>query len=488
MLVDPESGRPSILNRAERRFLRKAFQLTAEGRLRHPELVYSAPKKSGKTGFAAMIVIFVVLVLGGRFAEGYLVANDFEQAKGRVFEAIRRIVASSPVLAADADIGANRIEFRSSGSTITAIASDYAGAAGANPSISCFDELWAYASERSHRLWDEMVPSPTRKISCRLTVTYAGFEADDAGPLLALYKTGLAGEQIEPDLYLQPGLLMLWTHDFVAPWQDEAWREQMRKQLRPNAYLRLIENRWVSGGETFVTTEVWDACVDQTVTPVVSNPGLSVWVGIDASTKHDSTAVVACAWDAAAKKVRLVAHRIFQPSPDDPLDFESTVEATVLELMRRFAVVSVKYDPYQMLAVAQRLMRAGAPMHEFPQTVGNLTEASSNLYELIRGRNLIVYPNDAVRLAVQRSVVVETSRGWRIAKEKASAKIDVVVALAQAALGAVQGGQAAITEFPELYISAGPTGMNSSHFDAETGRPYHGDVWGPIRGSFDPVW
>jgi phage terminase large subunit-like protein len=45
------------------------------------------------------------------------------------------------------------------GSTITAIASDYAGAAGAHPVISVFDELWGYTSERSRRLWDEMIPT-----------------------------------------------------------------------------------------------------------------------------------------------------------------------------------------------------------------------------------------------------------------------------------------------------------------------------------------
>ena len=37
------------------------------------------------------------------------------------------------------------------------------------------------------------------------------------------------------------------------------------------------------------------------------------------------------------------------------------------------------------------------------------------------------------------------TRGWRIAKEKQSHKIDVVVALAQAALGAVKQGQEYIT-------------------------------------------
>jgi len=42
-------------------------------------------------------------------------------------------------------------------------------------------------------------------------------------------------------------------------------------------------------------------------------------------------------------------------------------------------------------------------------------------------------------LAVSRAIAIETSRGWRIAKEKQSHKIDVVVALAMSALAAVRG-------------------------------------------------
>ena len=45
-----------------------------------------------------------------------------------------------------------------------------------------------------------MVPVPTRKISIRLTVTYAGFEGESK-LLEDLYRRGLAGEQIAPDLY-----------------------------------------------------------------------------------------------------------------------------------------------------------------------------------------------------------------------------------------------------------------------------------------------
>ena len=438
VLRDPETSKPFELYPAQERFLREALTPNVDGRLPFPELVFSGPKKTGKTGMAAMAVLYVIVVLGGPYAEGYCVANDFDQAQGRVFQAVVRIIEASPELRGSAKVTANKVEFPSSGATITAIASDFAGAAGANPTITTFDELWGYTSERARRLWDEMVPVPTRKVSVRLTVTYAGFSGESE-LLEDLYKRGLKGEEIAPALYRAAGLLMFWSHEPVAPWQTPEWLQQMRGQLRPNAYLRLIENRWVTAESDFVDMDWWDQCVDPELSPALADPSVPVWVGVDASVKRDSTAVVAATFDQAARKVRLVWHRIFQPSPSDPLDFEATIEKTLGDMRRRFNVREVRYDPYQLVAVAQRLSAAGLPMIEFPQTVANLTEASTNLYDVVKGRNLIVYPDDDVRLAVSRCVALETTRGWRIAKEKASHKIDVVVALAQAALAAVQG-------------------------------------------------
>jgi phage terminase large subunit-like protein len=241
-----------------------------------------------------------------------------------------------------------------------------------------------------------------------------------------------------PTLYRQPGMLIFWSHEPVAPWQTAEWLEQMRQQLRANAFLRMIRNTFVTSESTFVDPAWWAACEDATMHPVVADPSLAVSVGVDASVKRDSTAIVAVTWDEAAKKIRLVWHRIFQASPTDPLDFEATVEETVLGLKARFNVREVRFDPYQMQAVSQRLVKAGVPMVEFPQSVPNLTEASTNLYELIKGANLAVYVDEGIRLAVHRAVALETARGWRIAKEKQSHKIDVVIALGTAALGALK--------------------------------------------------
>ena len=143
---------------------------------------------------------------------------------------------------------------------------------------------------------------------------------------------------------------------------------------------RHVENRFVTSESNFVPIEWWNACVDLELRPEPTDPRLAVWVGVDASVKRDSTAIVCCTFDQVAKKVRLVWHRIFQPSPDDPLLFEDTIERTLLDLRRRFWVREVRFDPYQMQATAQRLTAQGVPMLEFPQSVPNLTEASERQF------------------------------------------------------------------------------------------------------------
>lgn len=432
VLHDPETDQPFVLLAAEREFLEHAFKTDDTGRLLYPEQVFAAIKKSGKTGFAALHLLTMILLFGGRFAEGYALANDLEQAQSRVFQAIKRIVEASPLLKREAKVTADKITFPAfHNATISAVASDYAGAAGANPTESVFDELWGYTSERSYRLWDEMSVPPTRKIACRLTVTYAGFSGESV-LLEALYRRGMAQPQVGPNLYAGDGLLMAWHHEPIAPWQTESWLAEMRRSLRPNQYLRMIENRFVTSESSFVDMAKWDRCVQATWRPIIKDQTMWCWVGVDASFKHDSTAIVGVTFDRKSKQVRLVFHRIFQPSPDKPLQFEATIEATLRELNHRFQFQKVLFDPWQMQAVAQRLAAARLPVEEFPQTQGNLTAAAQNLYELIEGGNLVLYPDAAMWLAASRAVAVETARGWRICKEKQSHKIDVIVALAMA--------------------------------------------------------
>jgi phage terminase large subunit-like protein len=241
----------------------------------------------------------------------------------------------------------------------------------------------------------------------------------------------------------------------LAPWQSAKWLEERRANTPANQFARQYENRWVHSESSFLgDIAKWDACVDQRLGHAVNDPGLAIFVGVDVGLKHDQTAIVAVTFDQKAQQVRLVFHRVFQPHPDDPLDFETTVERTLLELRERFCLVKVVCDPWQMASTMQRLRNIGIPIEEFPQSSPNLTAASQNLYELIVGQNLVVYPDEQMRLAISRAIATETPRGWRISKQHQSHKIDVVVALAMAALAAVRGKAEDYYDYSGRWIGA----------------------------------
>jgi phage terminase large subunit-like protein len=59
------------------------------------------------------------------------------------------------------------------------------------------------------------------------------------------------------------------------------------------------------------------------------------------------------------------------------------------------------------------------------------------LFDLLNGENLVLYADTELRQQALSTVSIETPRGWRIAKEKASKKIDAIVALSMACVAAM---------------------------------------------------
>ena len=135
---------------------------------------------------------------------------------------------------------------------------------------------------------------------------------------------------------------MFWSHSPVAPWQDERWLAEMRRTLRPNAYQRLVLNEFASAESQFVDMSAWDSCVQPSLTPTLER--IPIYVGVDASTKRDSTALVAVTFDKKTQMVRLVQHRVFTPAPGDPINFEQTVEATIIDWRKRFVLSAIWYS------------------------------------------------------------------------------------------------------------------------------------------------
>ena len=87
------------------------------------------------------------------------------------------------------------------------------------------------------------------------------------------------------------------------------------------------------------------------------------------------------------------------------------MEATLLHWHKAYRLRKVWFDPFQMEATAQRLAKAGLKIEGVAQTIPNLTAATSNLFDLVQERRLVLYPDAGMRLAASRAVLVETSRG-----------------------------------------------------------------------------
>jgi len=121
----------------------------------------------------------------------------------------------------------------------------------------------------------------------------------------------------------------------------------------------------------------------------------------------------------------------------DKLVKKNTVEEDLRELNEQNNVVEIFADPDQMHRSITTRQAAGVPIKEYAQTQANCTLMGQTLFDLLTGLNLEVYPADELRQQALSTVAVENPRGWRIAKEKASKKIDAIVALAMACVAAM---------------------------------------------------
>jgi len=249
----------------------------------------------------------------------------------------------------------------------------------------------------------------------------------------------------------------LWSHTPRQEWQDEKYYESQRRILRPNQFARLHRNEWVSSENAFIDPATYDQCVEHYGRPDLSG---SLFVGVDASVRRDSTACVCVKYDAHTDRLVLADHKIWKPTPEQPINLELSVEFYLRRIYSepRARVEKILVDPYQMARSVQTLIAAGLPVEEYNQTQNNLTEATEALYSAFINRNLRIYNAPDLREHVLNAVSVETPRGIRLSKQKTSAKIDGAVALSFAVLAAVQFGRpASITDSPIPKITVNTT-------------------------------
>jgi len=405
------------------------------GHLSFRLLVWSEPKKSGKSLLCALLTLWWALTRPG--VEILLVANDLEQVQGRVYQAIRGLLKHNPHLDPDAKVLEKEIRL-SNGSTIIAMAADWKGISGANHALAVIDEVAGVTEERAIRLIEELTPPPSEPDAWMLMAGVAGWTGESQH-WEAIYKRALTGDVLDADLplYKSGEMVMLWSHVPRMPTQTQKYLDEQRSSLRPNTYARLWENQWVAIESAFITAPLWDGCVDPEHVPMARDKRIVIHVGIDIGIKHDTSAVVAVTRQ--GEQVYLCRHAIWTPSAEQPLDLEATVEQFIYELAHDFTIGGILADPYQFHRSLKSIERNGLNVREYAQTPPNLTKMGQSLLDILKARALVLYRDDTLRQQGLNTTMIESIRGFRIAKEKASRKIDGIIALALAVLGATEG-------------------------------------------------
>ncbi|PJF34932.1 MAG: hypothetical protein CUN49_13135 [Candidatus Thermofonsia Clade 1 bacterium] len=419
--------------------------------LPYSRVVWSCPKKSAKSTLAAALHLWFALFVEPN-GEQYVLANDLEGSRNRVFRYILRALEQNPILRRGLDWQATQSAIRfSNGTLIRAVPNDVRGEAGGNQTFATFDEAWGVIHERSVRFATEFSPVPTRRNSLIFYTGYQGWA--NSTWWHALIDEGLRGEPVPELRHLQNGdgepacwrngnLFVYYDHVPRMAWHTPAYLAEQRRLLPEAEYLRVWENRRAQSADALCTAAHWDALYEPALMPLGADDSRPIVFGADAGTHHDSTALVGCTWNAERQWIEVLYCRVWQPEGQLPLNLSETLGAELARLTQTCRVAAVYYDPYQMVAVAEQAARLGAPMMPFGQGAPRLL-SDAHLRTLLSEGRLRHTGDPSLRAHVLNAALQHTERGSRLVKN--SGRIDAAVALSMAALGAVRllGGAAA---------------------------------------------
>lgn len=421
------------------------------GHLPYTTIILGFPKKTGKSVMGASILAWAMDQYGDG-TEIYALANDLEQAEGIIFQDLTYHIEKKYGIRAR-----NHKIVLPNGSFVQALSHHYRTASGTRHSVTIFDELWAFNTEKSRRLWAEMTPIPTVKNPLRIIVTYAGFSEDDS-PLRDLYERVVRdGEVVLPDLTdsfgnpvcfadIKSRTFCAWHTEPTMPWQTAEYYAEQEASLRPEEFLRLHRNQWVSTRDLFIPKDWWERAIrlPGPMDLVRNHPfrNSNLVVAVDAGLKVDNSAVVGCYYSPNDGHIGVAFHRIWKPVKGETLDLEDTIERYVIEKAATFNIVEIAYDPSQLQRSMMTLRKAGLPVLEYPQTQVNMLEITNTLYDIFKHDLLDVYDENELREHVLRATIQRNARGILFKKLSKSGgnPFDAAVALAMAVTRAFHRG------------------------------------------------
>jgi len=400
----------------QRRILNRVLSIDPfTGLFPYRTVVYSAPKKSGKTSISAFV--------GAWFAKYIEPPNAIMVLGNKQDQAADRAMAfMTPTLILEGAKPVKNILRMSNGTIIRALPNEPSSESGGSYGLTLWTELWGFTTARDRQMWAELMPVNTRKNSMRWVETYAGYE-DSSDLLLSLFlqvftdiseralqkgaepvpgledilTTDVDGKPI-PACYHVPklGLFYYNDHEHRMDWQtganSESYYAEVSVGLLQTDITRLVHNRWQATQNQFVTDEQAAGAFDRGADLPKARPGV---FAIDASKSSAGTALYGSFEDYSLERFRCSYAGVWYPRKGE-IDIESTLFPIILDLWSKGLIlrrevdsltaaekdlvekegaiaVEIHYDGFQMAQVAINLRKKHKlMMKEFPQSTERL--------------------------------------------------------------------------------------------------------------------
>ena len=246
--------------------------------------------------------------------------------------------------------------------------------------------------------------------------------------------------------------------EVLAPLQAKA----MQLPSAMNNFKTKHLNEWVNADTAWMDMRSWDACADQDL-DIEAFVGQPCWIGLDLASKTDIAALVIVFPHPEIADAFATFGKYYLPedtvnangnsqysgwmhagrltvTPGNVIDF-SWIEADLNDLVSRFEVQAVAFDPFQATQLSTRMLAEGLPMIEVRPTVLNFSEPMKTLEALVLQKKL-VHDGDPVLGWMTSNVVAHLDAKDNIypRKERPENKIDGVVALIMALSRAITPG------------------------------------------------
>jgi phage terminase large subunit-like protein len=331
-----------------------------------------------------------------------------------------------------------RREIRTASGWLKVIAADGPRQHGLIVDLAIVDELHAHKHDELYvALRTAMQKRPGARM---VTITTAGARVET--PLGALRERALKLPEVKRDGALTRAVgdnlaMLAWelpegatTDDLEAvkaanpaSWITVEGLAEQREAVHELGFARYHANVWTGGEAPWILADTWDACAAAPAIEADHN----VVVGVDASIRHDTTAVVVVRRDEREQFHAL--WRVWEPTRGQEVPL-ADVESFVRDLAGHFRVLAVVHDPHYLWHARQRLEGEGVPMVQWQHR--RMASATRTLHEIVAHGRLRHGGDPVARQHALAAQVKEREYGLILSKTATKEPIDCLSALAMA--------------------------------------------------------